>query len=475
MDPNVLHAAGYLLYILVLFASIGTVGWLATRNLKPISKQYGMAFAFLTLFPAFVPNIMWDTWQIHLFFPLVYLLLVCASQREGAFGFHQPFRLRFDSLAIALGVFFVYAFAATAWSRFPVQSLAMILFQFISVGFAYLIFTRIQRIRSDIFTHDGELARLCLAVGVGSFALLLLAGKIVPEVYSVTVSLFEENIAELSTNQTIGKYFEILTRMVLQRVFFDSGFTFFAVLAFPLAMLMPNRNASLLLLSGAFLAVFIISNSQAAKLGLLCGICIVFFLPKLPKLVQQTAPWVLLLGITSIPFLTTFLLPTTSEFFNLAFIKESSFFMASLEPRLWIYENTVLLDIWTHPWLGHGINAPSLDKLNSISIFNLFFAAFSTYSHPHNHTLTLLVELGVVGLLLFLWVCACILFAIRTLSEQYQPYALGAFFSGLCITAFTQHLWGVSIIIWCVAFIMFAFFGRSPPAAGHQTDLAKQH
>lgn len=468
MDPNILHSAGYLLYILALFAGAGVVAWLTTRKFKPKQKTYGMVFTFLVFFPALVTNIAWDTWQIHLLFPLVYLFLVNASQHKGVSNFSPLSHLRYDNPALALGVFFIYAFASTLWAYFPVQSFMIILFQFISISFVYLIFIHIQYTYTEMFADNGKLVQLFLIIGIGSFVLLLLVSHIVPEIYSIAISLSEEKIKEISADQTISKYFEYLTRLILHRNFFDSGFTFFAVLAFPLAMLMPNRKASLLLLGGIFLAILLISNSQAAMLGLFCGICIVFFLPKIPRWAQQITPWIMLAGITFFPFFT-FLLLAILEFFNFALVKESHFFTFSLGPRLWIYENTILLDIWTRPWFGHGI-AIHLGQSN-ISIFDMFFAA-SVHQHAHNHTLALLIEFGIVGLLLFLWVCACILRAIQNLNEQFQPYALGAFFSALCLTAFTQPLWGIGLIIWCVVFLMFAFFGRYPSAVDYQTNSA---
>lgn len=461
MDANILHFVGFLLYVFVLFICAGMLAWLATHRIEQKYKQYGVVLTLLILFPALIPNVMWDSWQIHLLFPLVYLFLVRASQWEIFSNFYLSARLHYNNPAIALGVFFVYAFASTAWAYFPLQSFMMISFQFVSIGFTYLAFTRIQHTRAETFANDGELARLCLVIGIGGFVLLALSSDIVPKIYSVTISLFEEKIKELSTNLTIAKYFELLTRLFLYRTFFDSGFSFFAVLAFPLAMLMPNRKASLFLLCGILLVILLISESQAAMLGLFCGICIVFFWPKIPRWAQQITPWVMLGGITLLPF---FALLLTSELFSLAFVKESYFFVNSLEPRLWIYENTILLDIWMCPWFGCGINIVNLDQWNNVSIFSMFFAA-SSYTHPHSHTLTLLIELGITGLLLFLWVCACILHAIQTLNEQYRHYALGAFFSSLCLTAFTQHLWGIVIIIWCSAFLVFALFGRSYPSS----------
>lgn len=470
MDHSILYSAGYLLYIFALFVGAGVLAWLATLILKSKQMQYSMVFAFLILFPAFIPNVMWDTWEIHLLLPLIYLLLVRIPQHERVSNLYLPLQLRYDNPALALGVFFIYAFVSSAWAYFPMESFVMILLQFISIAFAYLIFIRIQNIHPDIFANNGELSRLLLVVSIGSFVLLLLASDIVPKIYSVAISLFEENIKELSANRTLAKYLENLTMLLFQRTFFDSGFTLFAVLAFPLAMLMPNRNASLLLLGGIFLAIFLISNSEASKIGLLLGICVVLFLPKLPRWAQQIMPWVILIGITFIPFLSTLLLSTIPEFFNLAFVRESGFFINSLGPRLWIYENTLLLDIWAHPWFGHGI-AIHFDKADSTSILPMFFAA-SAYQHTHNHVLTLLVELGVIGLFLFLWVCACILRAIQTLNEQYRPYAFGAFFSALCLTAFSQPLWGIGLVIWCVIFLVFAFFVPRTPTSLHQKTPA---
>lgn len=471
MDINTLHSIGYSLYILVLFIGIGVLVWMATLTLQLKQKQYGTVFAFLILFPSFIPNLMWDTWQIHLFFPLIYLLFIYASGQKIISNFYPPVRLRYDNPALSLGAFFVYAFASTAWAYFPIQSFMMTLLQFISIGFVYLTFRRIQHTRAEIFANYGEPARFFLIVGIGSFMLLLLFSNIVPEIYSIAISLFEENIKDLLEDQIISGYFALLTGLFSHRTFFDSGFTFFAVLVFPLAMLMPSRNASLFLLGSIFLAILLISNSQASIISLFCGICVVLFLHKLPKWLQQITPWVMLVVITFLPFFTILLLSIIPEFFNLAFVRESGFFIASLGPRLWIYENAIFLDIWMCPWFGCGIGSTILDAHNSVSIFNMLFAS-SVYYHPHNHTLMLLVELGIVGLLLFLWVCVCVLRSIQTLNEQYRSYALGAFFSALCITAFTQPLWGIGIIIWCVVFLIFAFFGRYTPATPHQKDIA---
>lgn len=456
MDTSVLRFVVFSSYAIALFVGIGVLTWLITRKSRSTLKQYSMVFAFLILFPTFIPNIMWNSWSIHLLFPLVYLLFIKIFREEKISNFHESIRLHLTSLPLALGVFFTYAFTSMMWSYFPVQSFITTVFQSISIIFTYLIFKRIQHTRAEIFTPSGDLARLCLTVGIGSFVLLLFVNDIMTGVYSSALSLSQEGF---DGNQTISKYLTILTKHGIHQAFFDSGFTFFSVIAFPLAMLMHGRKASLLLLGGFFLAVLFISESQAALLGLLCGICMVLFLPRLPMWMQQSMPWVMFGSIAIFPFFTL-LIPATLEIFNYTFIKESEFFVKSFEPRLWIYRNTVFLDIWTHPWFGHGINTVNLDIRESTSIFNIFFAA-SSYTHPHNHTLTLLIELGITGLLLFLWLSACILRNIKSLEKQHQPYALGAFFSALCLTTFTQPLWGISLIIWCSAFLMFALFGRS--------------
>lgn len=471
MDVNILHSAGYLFYVLALFVGAGVLAWLVTRILKSKHKQYSLLLILLILFPPSIPYLMWDTWQIHLLFPLVYLFLVCAFQQERASNFYLPVKLRYDNPALALGVFFIYAFASTVWAYFPMQNFMMTLFQFISVSFAYLIFKRIRHIHSEVFVNNKEIVWLFLVIGIGIFGLFLFVSRIVPEIYSMIMSILKGNVEFLSTDPIIAKYLEVLTRLFQYRIFFDSGFTFFAVLAFPLAMLLPNRKASLFLLGGIFLVILVVSNSQASMLGLLCGIFVVLLLPKLPGWARQTMPWVMLGGVTLFPFITTLLLPTTLEFFSLAFIKESFFFINTLEPRLWIYENTIFLDVWMCLWFGCGIGSTILDAYNNVSIFNTFFAA-SAYHHTHNHTLILLVELGIIGLLLFLWVCACILRTIETLNEQCQPYALGAFFSALCSTAFTQPLWGTGIIICCSAFLIFSLFARFCPVSSRQTDPA---
>lgn len=471
MIHNILHSVGFLLYVVPLFIGIGILAWLATCKIELTLKRYGMLFAFLFLFPAFIPNIIWDTWQIHLLFPFIYLLLLRASEKERVFDFHQVAQPFFTSPTFALGVFFAYAFVSTAWAYFPMQSFMMLLFQSISIGFTYLIFTRIHHTRVEMFAPNGHLARLCLTIGIASFMLFVLSNEIVPKIYSTVISLFEEELEGIAAKQASIKYLEILTIILTRRTFFDSGFTFFAVLAFPLAMLIRDRLASLLLLGAFFFAVLLVSGSEAAKLSLFLGICITLFLPKLPKWTQQIATSVMLAGITIFPFFVL-LPPTMLEFLNSDFIKESSFFISSLEPRLWIYENTILLDIWMRPWFGYGIGATNFDLINSVSKFdNIFFAA-SVSAYPHNHTLTLLVELGIVGLLLFLWICVCILRTINTLNEQCQPYALGAFFSALCLITFTQHLWGPAIIIFSAVLLTFAFFGRSLPNTTYPTDRA---
>ena len=467
MSHDVIRSIALSFYILALFAGIGFLAYLATRKLDPMPKRYGVLFAFLFLFLSFCSYVVWHSWQIHLLLPLVYLLLMRASQGEKILNFHQPVKLRIDNVLLALGVFFIYAFVSTAWAYFPAQSFSMTFIQSISIGFTCLIFRRIQQTRAEMFAPGGELARLCLVVGIGSFVLMLLANAFVSKVFLLIYSGFE--IYELNINQKIVTYLEYVAEHLTKQVFFDSGFTFFAVLAFPLAMLIRDRIASLLLLGGILLTTLLISKSQAAIIGLLCGVCIVLFLPRLPGWMQRSVPWIMLGGITAIPFFAL-LLPKTLEFYLFSHF-QSSFFVNTFLPRLWIYKNTILLDIWMHPWFGYGLNAINLEARDNFSIFDMFFAV-SAYGHPHNHTLTLLVELGIAGLLLFLWVCVSILQAIKTLKEQCQPYALGAFFSALCLPTFTHSLWGLAIIIWCVAFIVFALFGRSVPVMTHQKDSA---
>ena len=472
MSHDIIRSAVLNFYIFALLSGIGFLAYLATRRLDPIPKRYGILFAFLFLFLPFVSYVVWHSWQIHMLLPLLYLLLVRASssQREEILNFHQPVKLRLDNVSLALAAFFIYAFVSTLWAYFPYQSFSMTFFQFISIGFTYLIFRQTQNTRAEVFAPGGELARLCLIVGIGSFVLMLLANALVSKAFLSIYSGFE--IYELATNQRIATYLEYVVERLSKQIFFDSGFTFFSVLAFPLAMLIRDRIASLLLLGGILLTTLVISESQVATLGLLCGICIVLFLPRLPGWMQRNVPWVMLVGFTILPFFTL-LLPKALEFYIFSHF-QSNFFTYTLLPRLWIYKNTILLDIWTHPWFGYGLNAINLDARNNASIFHMFFAS-STYGHPHNHTLTLLLELGVVGLSLFLWVCACVLRAVRSLNEQCQPYALGAFFSALCLTMFTHAIWGLAIIIWCIAFIVFALFGRSASVTTHQKNPAREH
>ena len=387
--------------------------------------------------------------------PAIWLwLLLALPRRDRKFRFHLPGRSLGDPM-LAICVFGLYAWASAVWASDSWETLRKAFLLSVSLGFGYLLIQQGKQLRKSITMSQSDAVAFWLFFfGIGGYFLLLLQSIFSMQVYDFIVS-----VAGLVMDQVPNDY-EWLFEKQYKSPVFNVSFACYAVLFFLLAMLLRSRFVSITLFLGALLTTIIFSANESAKLGLILGVGIVLFLPRLPLWMQRGALWSLLLALTLHPFVIAWVLVDPPQFFYWVEGLMSS--SLKIEPRFDVYA-AFLVDIANHPWLGHGLHASRIDFPD--------LHGHGTQSYPHNYTLQLLVELGIIGLLLFVWVLGSLLHAIETLDERCRPYLQGAFFCALSPAAFNFDIWDA----WWTPYLyimMFLFVLFAPPARAPKPSVA---
>lgn len=223
---------------------------------------------------------------------------------------------------------------------------------------------------------------------------------------------------------------------------YNRGLACLVVLVWPLAAAVGPRLALPLLVATGFMAG--VSESATARLAFAAGSAVALaglLLPRLTAAAVAAGGAVLVLGAPVLFARVEWWLPLNREI-----------------PASWIER----LDMWREatvvvanaPWAGHGLrmmrDAASLPPV------------MSAYTHLHNVTLQLWLDLGLVGAAIALAVALRLLALSRRLSEGTAPFAAAAWTAGLVTVMSGFEIWSEAMLgIFAFAAFLFAATGRA--------------
>lgn len=122
------------------------------------------------------------------------------------------------------------------------------------------------------------------------------------------------------------------------------------------------------------------------------------------------------------------------------------------------------MDNVTQPWFGYGRDAARIDP------FSFQFVKAQAH-YPHNFILQLWLELGILGIILFVWFLGSILRTIQKMNSQRRLYAFGAFFCAISPITFTYNLWSSWVIaLLCMITWLFFLFGHETKTISTSTQ-----
>ena len=406
---------------------------LTETNNSPCMRRYGVIFAVMIFAATFMPN------KFFWLPPITLLVLFTASSWRWQFSYPS---FRFSDPLLALVIFASYAVLSSIWGNDPMHSLGKAFLLCALAGCGYLLVQNSKNIKMEAFQRDRNIAKMFLILGI--------AGYLIVVFESITQGIIYRNfwihLAPLVTDSE-PKFINDFGKK--SNWIHNSQYMVYALLSFPMAMLLQSKLARGLLFGLVFVSTLLLSANQSAMVGLLVGIGVVTVVPYLPGRLQSVALWSLLGAFIVMPFLIALLAPAPQ------FVYELDNKIASLNaaPRFDIYKATIM-DIATQPWFGYGRDAARIDPFG--------FQFIETEAHyPHNFILQIWLELGIFGLVLFVWFLGTILQTIQKMPLQYRFYALGAFFCALCPIAFSYNLWGSWVIaLLCIITWLFFLFGN---------------
>ena len=396
-------------------------------------RRYSVVFAAMIFAAIFVPT-------KFFWLPPVALFVLFITSRSWKWRFPLP-ALQLSSPLLALFVFATYATISCFWGDHLVQSFGKSLLLCALAGCGYLLVQNSKNLKMADFQRGGRIAMLFFVFGVGGYLLLVLESV----THGIIYRSFWNHVAPVLTDSE-PKFLGIIRKN--GHWTFNAQYMVYALLAFPMAMSLGSRIARGSLLAFVLASTLLLSANQAAMVGLLVGIGIVAVLPCLPERLQSVALWGLLGAFVVMPFLVAMFAPAPQ------FIHDLDNKIASLNvaPRFELYK-TAIMDILAQPWLGHGRDAVRIDHL----AFQL--GKFAHY--PHNFTLQIWLELGIFGLVLFVWLLGATLHSIQNMPSQYRFYGLGGFFCALSPIAFSYNLWSSWVIAsFCIIVWLFVLFGH---------------
>ena len=308
-------------------------------------------------------------------------------------------------------------------------------------GCGYLLVQNSKNLKMKDFQRGGRIATLFFIFGVAGYLLLVLESV----THGIIYRGFWNYVAPLLTDSE-PKFLGIIKQN--GHWTFNAQYMVYALLVFPMAMSLGSNIARGLLLGFVLASTLLLSANEAAKVGLLVGIGIVAVLPRLPERLQSVALWSLLCAFVVMPFLVAMFVPAPQFIYDL----DNKIASLNAAPRFELYK-AAIMDIIAQPWLGYGRDAVRMDH------FAFLLGKFAHY--PHNFTLQIWLELGILGLILFVWLLGVTLHSIRKMPSQYRFYTLGGFFCALCPIAFSYNLWSSWVIaLFCITVWLFVLFGR---------------
>ena len=411
-------------------------------NNSPCIRRYGVIFAMMIFAATFMPT-------KFFWLPLVTLLvLFTASSWRRQFSYPS---FRFSDPLLALVLFTSYAVLSSLRGDDPMHSLGKVFLLCALIGCGYLLVQNSKNIDIKDFQRGGRIAKVFLILGIIGYLVVVFESF----THGVIYRNFWIYFAPLVTDSE-PKFLNIFGHK--GNWAHNPQYAAYALLVFPMAMLLKSKLARGLLLGFVLVGILFLSANQSAMVGLLVGIGIVVLLPHLPERLQSIALWGLLGAFIAVPFLVAPFAPAPQFIYHLDNVFES----LNVASRFDLYKATIL-DIFTQPWLGYGRDASRIDR----SAF-----LFGQHAHyPHNFILQIWLELGIFGVVLFVWFLGSILHTIQKMNSHRRFYALGAFFCALSPVAFNYNLWSSWVIgLFCTItwlFFLFRHETKAPSTSAH--------
>ena len=397
-------------------------------------RRYGVVFAAMVFGATFMPT-------KFFWLPPVALFVLFMTSQSWRWRFSPP-ALRLSDPLLALVIFSAYAAISSFWGDHLARSLGKALLLCALAGCGCLLVQNSRNLKVEDFQRDGRVAMLLLVFGIAGYLLLVFE--------SVTRGIVYRNfwihLAPMLTDND-PKFLSLFGHNGNWAL--NAQYMVYALLVFPMAMSLESKVARGLLLVFVLTSTFLLSANQAAMVGLIVGVGVVAVLPRLPKLLQSIALWSLLGAFIVMPFVVALLAPAPQ------FVSHLDNVFASLNAavRFDLYKTTIM-DIATQPWFGYGRDAARIDH------FAFMLGKIAHY--PHNFTLQVWLELGIFGLVLFVWLLGATLRSIQKMPLQYRFYASGGFFCALSPVTFSYNLWSSWMIaLFCIAVWLFVLFGRN--------------
>jgi O-antigen ligase len=374
------------------------------------SPSSGRSVALVSLFllSAFVPLISGRATQVLL--PVVVVVLLADVGVRGRLAAAVPV---LDFVTASIGAFVVYAAVSALWAMDPARSVtraaAAAIFAFASVAAAILV------------RREPRGALLPMAMG-------LWIGFLIGVVFCL-FELLTGHIIKLGLLEALHVPAEMWRRLGSNRVAGGAGDSYGAInrsiatitlLLWPVLMIVVGmaterwRRTAVILLTALVAVVVMLSAHTTSKVALVLGL-IVFALACWARRLTFhvfVATWI----ASCLAIVPAARVPYQFDLHNATWLKMSA------QHRVIIWHETAD-QVLKAPILGRGADsshmfAPKPDRILSPEQFRLSLAA-----HPHNVFLQTWLELGAVGALLLMSFGLAVLWRVRLLAAQQQPFA----------------------------------------------------
>lgn len=240
--------------------------------------------------------------------------------------------------------------------------------------------------------------------------------------------------------------------IVFQMYMLNRGATFLALAAWPVTCYLLTKKKPVPALIVCVLVVIMTAQlaSLAATLGIIIGMAAMFWIRLTKAIGQKCLRRGIYFIILAIPFIALTIKP--------ADIAEHVTLPPSAEHRLYIWE-FVSHKAEEHPWLGTGIHTSKYLKQHTAQWPESKWEVLP--SHPHNMVLQIWLELGWIGVLLYLWLISATIHTLQWRSNT--AITMGWLTTGLIIasTAFAAwQMWWVGTIVITAALLIIATDSR---------------
>jgi hypothetical protein len=376
------------------------------RALQSTPWPRNLALAGLFLLSALVPLISGLTTQVLLLAVVVILLADAVARGRLALAVQA-----FDLTAAGLGAFILYAAVSAAWAVEPSRSLtraaAAAVIAFGSVAAAILVR---REARSNLFPMATGLW-IGFLIGVLFCLFELLTGHIVKLWVLETLNVPADMWPRLRQIKFVGGSTDPLGAL-------NRSIASLTLLLWPALMVVVGltvkrwRRAAAILLTALVVVVVMLSAHTTSKVAIVLGLLCFALAYRAPRLIFHVfaAAWL----VSCLAIVPAARWPYQLDLHNAPWLKDS----AQHRVVIWrqIAEQTLKA-----PILGRG--ADMTHVLAPVIAKTLPAERFSIAAHPHNVFLQTWFELGLVGGLLLMTAGLGVLWRVRRLGPQQQPFA----------------------------------------------------